>query len=245
MNKNAKLFITCLGLGVASYINTASAASDGVLFKIHDVVPVKNADGIVASCEVGATFYNRTDKEISNAALNLVWTDEVIVDAINQEDRNMREARKQNRQNLPRYNTATYSSSNVTLDLRLPMMKPHQQITLKSKIATDRCFLLLNDMEIKVTNCGTAGDDKNIYGRGTADCSNLFRYISPKNPEYYSEFKEVSSEEIAAQEQSESDRKKQEINTLYKETVNSITALSERLASSRPKTEETPKSEKE
>ena len=107
MNKNAKLFITCLGLGMASYINAASAASDGVLFKIHDIVPVKNADGVVSSCELGATFYNRTDKEISNAALNLIWTDEVIVDAINQEDRNMREAKKQNRQNLPRYNTAT------------------------------------------------------------------------------------------------------------------------------------------
>ena len=120
-------------------------------------------------------------------------------------------------------------------------MKPHQQVTLKSKIATDRCFLLLNDMEIKVTNCGTAGDDKNLYGRGNADCSNLFRYISPKNAEYYSEFKEISSEEIEAQEQSESDRKKQEINNLYKETVDSITGLSERMASSHPKLDENPK----
>ena len=75
MNKNAKLFITCLGLGMASYINVAAAASDAILFKIHDVVPVKNADGNVVSCDVGATFYNRTEKEINNASLNLIWAD--------------------------------------------------------------------------------------------------------------------------------------------------------------------------
>lgn len=237
MNKNAKLFITCLGVGMASYINMASAASDGVLFKIHDIVPVKNPDGKVTSCEVGATFYNRTDKEISNAQLKLIWADEVVADAINQEERNVREAKKQNLRNLPRYNTATYNSRDVTLDLRLPTMKPYQQVTLKSKIATDRCFLLLNDMDIDVTNCGTAAEgDKS--GRMSSACDNLFRYIGPRNEEYYSEFKPISLDQQNAQEQSESDKKKQEINTLYKETVANITGLSQRLAASRPQLEE-------
>ncbi len=234
MNKNAKLFITCLGLGMASYINAAAAASDAILFKIHDVVPVKNADGNVVSCDVGATFYNRTDNEVSNAALNLIWADEVVADAINQEERNAREARRQNRR-TSRYNTATYNSRNVTMSLRLPPMKPYQQVTLKSKITTDRCFLLLNDMEIDVTNCGTAGEGKTVSGRVNNNCKNLFRYISPKNAEYYSEFKPVSSEEQSAQEQSESDQQKQEINNLYKEAINSISALSKMMSSSRSK----------
>ena len=234
MNKNAKLFITCLGLGMASYINAAAAASDAILFKIHDVVPVKNADGNVVSCDVGATFYNRTDNEVSNAALNLIWADEVVADAINQEERNAREARRQNRR-TSRYNTATYNSRNVTMSLRLPPMKPYQQVTLKSKIATDRCFLLLNDMEIDVTNCGTAGEGKTVSGRVNNNCKNLFRYISPKNAEYYSESKPVSSEEQSAQEQSESDQQKQEINNLYKEAINSISALSKMMSSSRSK----------
>ena len=236
MNKNAKLFITCLGLGMASYVNVATAASDAILFKIHDVVPVKNADGNVISCDVGATFYNRTANEVSNVALDLIWADEVVADAINQEERNAREAKRQNRRTA-RYNTATYNSRNVTMSLRLPPMKPYQQVTLKSKIATDRCFLLLNDMEIDVTNCGTAGEGKAISGRVNTNCSNLFRYISPKNAEYYSEFKQISPEEQSAQEQSESDQQKQEINNLYKETIGSIASLSQRMSDSRPGTE--------
>lgn len=233
MNKNAKLFITCLGLGMASYINVAAAASDAILFKIHDVVPVKNADGNVVSCDVGATFYNRTEKEINNASLNLIWADEVVADAINQEERNAREAKRQNRR-VARYNTATYNSRNVTMSLRLPSLKPLQQVTLKSKIATDRCYLLLNDMDIEVTNCGIASEAKTPSNRANNNCSNLFRYIGPKNAEYYSEFKEISLDEQDKQEQSESDKKKQEINNLYKETVGSITALSKKLSTSRP-----------
>lgn len=240
MNKNAKLFITCLGLGMASYVNVAAAASDAILFKIHDVVPVKNADGNVISCDVGATFYNRTDKEINNASLNLIWADEVVADAINQEERNAREAKRLNRRNVARYNTATYNSRNVTMSLRLPSMKPLQQVTLKSKVVTDRCFLLLNDMEVEVTDCGTATEGKTVSGRNNNNCSNLFRFISPKNAEYYSEFKPISIDEQKAQEQDASDKQKQEVNTLYKETIDSLAALSKKFTETRPDTESTP-----
>ena len=232
MKKNAKLFITCLGLGMASYINAASAAADAVLFKIHDVVPVKNADGNVVSCDVGATFFNRTSNELSNVALNLVWADEVVADAINQEERNAREAQRTARRNTPRYNTATYNDRNVSMSLRLPPLKPYQQVTLKSKVATDRCFLLLNDMEVNVTNCGSASDAKTPTAK--ANCDNLFRFVSPKSPEYYSEFQAISPEEQNAQEQSQSDQQKQEINNLYKETVNTINTMTQKLRDSRP-----------
>lgn len=233
MNKNAKLFITCLGLGIASYVNVAAAASDAILFKIHDVVPVKNADGNVVSCDVGATFYNRTEKEINNASLNLIWADEVVADAINQEERNAREAKKF-RRNVPRYNTASYNNRNITLSLRLPAMKPHQQVTLKSKVTTDRCFLLLKDMEIEVTNCGTAAESKTVSGRANTNCDNLFQFVSPKSAEYYSEFKPISLEEQGSEEEKQSNKQKQDVNTLYKETIDSIAALSKKMKESRP-----------
>ncbi len=217
MTDKSKLFLACLGVGMASYIGAAAAASDAVLFKIHDIVPVKNADGNVTLCEVGATFYNRTATEISNAALNLVWADEVVADAINQEERNAKEAQRTGRRNLPRYNTATYNSRNVNMDLRLPPLKPHQQVTLKSKVVTDRCFLLLNDMEVNVTKCGTASTGAKSSSK--ANCDNLFRFVGPKSPEYYSEFKEVSADEQAVREQGASDKQKQEINNLYRDTV--------------------------
>ena len=237
MNKNAKLFAACLGLGMASCINAAAAAADAVLFKIHDIVPVKNADGNVVSCDVGATFYNRTANEVTNASLNLIWADEVVADAINQEERNAKEAQRLNRRNVARYNTATYNDRNVTMSLRLPPLKPYQQVTLKSKVVTDRCFLLLNDMEIEVTNCGTSADTgkSGVSSRAAAAaCSNLFRFVGPKSPEYYSEFRPVSAEEQNAQEQNQSDQQKQEINSLYKETVSSINVLAKKMANSRP-----------
>lgn len=239
MNKNAKLFAACLGFGMASYINAAAAAADAVLFKIHDIVPVKNADGNVTSCDVGATFYNRTANEIANASLNLIWADEVVADAINQEERNAKEAQRLNRRTVARYNTATYNSRNVSMSLRLPPLKPYQQVTLKSKVVTDRCFLLLNDMEIEVTNCGTSADagKGSVSARNAAAvCSNLFRFVSPKSPEYYSEFRPISVDEQNAQEQSQSDQQKQEINNLYKETVTSINTLARKMAESRPET---------
>lgn len=233
MKNNAKLFIASLGLGIIAGVSAASAASDAVLFKIHDVVPVKNADGNVVSCDVGATFYNRTSEELVNAALDLVWTDEVVADAINQEERNAKEAKRSGRRNLPRYNTATYNERTVRMNLRLPPMKPQQQVTLKSKVTTDRCFLLLNDMEVNVTNCGSNGDKSKNYSTKT-NCNNLFLFVNPKSPEYYSEFKPVSMDELNAQELNMNNQQKQDLNTLYKETITSIAALTQKMKESRP-----------
>ena len=156
MIKAKKILAQCLGIGLASYIGAASAAEEGVLFKIHDIIPVKNADGIVVSCELGATFYNRTESELTNAALTLSWDDEVVAEAINQEERNAREIKRTPRRNVPRYNTASYNTKDISLNLRLPPIKSHQQVSLKAKVVTDRCFLLLNDVNISVTKCGNA-----------------------------------------------------------------------------------------
>ena len=224
MIKAKKILAYCLGIGFASYVGVAAAADEGVLFKIHDIVPVKNADGIVVSCELGATFYNRTESEISNAALTLSWADEVVAEAINQEERNAREARRTSRRNTPRYNTASYNTKDIALDLRLPPIKPHQQVSLKAKVVTDRCFLLLNDVNMDVTKCGTASSDEKLSKIG---CENLFRFVSPKSEEYYSEFKEISPEQMLAQEEGINNAKKMEVLDLYNSTLTTIESISQ------------------
>ena len=234
MNMKSKLYTSCLALAIASYVNVA-AAEDVVLFKIHDIAPVKNADGVVVSCDLGATFYNRSEREVSNAALKLEWADEVVADAINQEERNAKEAKRMNRRNTPRYNTATYNSRNVSLNFRLPTMKPYQQVTLKSKINTDRCFLLLNDMGIEVTSCNLSESKTDSKVSASKDaCKNLFRFVGPKSPEYYSEFKPVSEEEQKTQEDMQMDEQKKNIEKVYGDTITSIGALSKKLANSMP-----------
>ncbi len=219
MIKAKKILARCLGIGFASYIGVASAADEGVLFKIHDIVPVKNADGIVVSCELGATFYNRTESELTNAALTLSWADEVVAEAINQEERNAREARRTSRRNTPRYNTASYNTKDITLNLRLPPIKAHQQVSLKAKVVTDRCFLLLNDVNVNVTKCGNIASDENLNKIG---CDNVFIFVSPKSEEYYSEFKEISPDQMLAQEEGINNTKKKEVLDLYNLTMETI-----------------------
>lgn len=223
MKRANKLLIQCLSIGLASYIGVAEAAENAVLFKIHDIVPVKDNNGNVVSCDLGATFYNRTATEVSNAAINLVWQDEVVSDAIDEEDRANQESLRLSRRNLSRYNTATYSDKNVMLNLKLPPLKPYQQVTLKSKVNTDRCFLLLNDMEVEVLNCNNGGTAAGIGSN--ASCDNLFRFVSVKNPEYYTEFQVISPEEQKQQEMTKFEEEKREIDSAYNAAMDSINQL--------------------
>ena len=105
-----------------------------------------------------------------------------------------------------------YNTKDITLDLKLPPIKSHQQVFLKAKVVTDRCFLLLNDVNVNVKKCGTASSDENLSKIG---CENLFRFISPKSEEYYSEFKEISPNELLAQEEGINNAKKMEVLDLY------------------------------
>lgn len=211
-----RIFTRVLSLSVASFlcVGAANAADDAVLFKIHDIVPVKNADGVVTSCDLGATFYNRTANNISDISLTFVWLDEVIADEIVQEERVEKENKRANRRSSSRFSTASYNEKDVIFNLKLPPLKSYQQITLKSKVNTDRCFLLLNDMEINVNSCR--------IGDGKSDCKGLFNFISVKNPEYYTDFQIISPEEQKAKETSMQDQQKQELNATYDQALEAI-----------------------
>ena len=231
MTKTNKLLLCAVSCGLVSFIGNVSAAEDTVLFKVHDIVPVKNADGNVVSCDIGATFYNRTANEIKNASLNLVWTDEVIGEAINQEERSAKEAQRANRRNTPRYNTASYTDKSIVLKLRLPPLKSYQQITLKSKVNTNRCFLLLNDMEIDVLNCGNSSGDKNTKSPSfvQSNCDGLFTYISPASPEYYNDFQAISVAEQTAQEDTLLQSKKDALNSAYQDALKQLDEVNKTL----------------
>ena len=219
-------------MGLASFIGFANAADNVVLFKIHDVVPVKNADGLIVSCDFGATFYNRSPNEVNNTSLNLVWADEVVADAINQEERNNREAQRTNRRNTPRYGTATYNSNTVSLNLRLPPLKPNQQVSLKSKVATDRCFLLIEDMDININSCNVVpqNGDMTVVTNSPDMCQNLFRNVSPKSSEYYADFLPVSVEAHRAEEDALVKEKYKEMEDVFSQATNAVDAINSSLS---------------
>ena len=200
---------------------SAKESKGEVIFKIHDVVPEKNAEGKVIYCNVGATFFNRTNADIANVAISLNWNDEVIGEIIDIEDREEREVKKsKSKEPRSRYSTSSFTSSDISVDLKLPPIKVNQQITLKTKVDTDRCFLLLNDMDILVNNCGTlsASSSKDA-------CSNYFQYISPKNGEYYTNFKEISWEEQVAAEDDHVVQIQDDIKKIFDDTVRTIDAI--------------------
>ena len=65
--------------GLVSVVDEAQPA---VLFKIHDVKPIRNRDGNVTDCEFNATFYNRSNNNVNKIVLNLTWQDKAIANVI-------------------------------------------------------------------------------------------------------------------------------------------------------------------
>ena len=227
MNGTAKFLAGVLVLGTALVTEVAGAAEKDdetplgeVLFKIHDIVPEKNADGKVLYCNIGATFFNNTTMDLTNVALTLRWNDEVIGETIDQEERAAKEQQRTNsRAARSRYSTSGFTSKTINLPLKLPPLKAKQQVSLKTKVDTDRCFLLLNDMDINVNNCGTASMSGKVSRQG---CNTLFRYVSPAGAEYYTEFKEISPDQQAAIEDAALDAEQKELEQFYNEALTAI-----------------------
>jgi len=188
-----------------------------VLFKIHDVVPEKDAEGNVQFCNMGATFFNRTNVNISNSVVKLVWHDDVIGEIIDLEERAEKEAKRVNPKAVrSRYPTADLTSDNINVTIKLPQMRSNQQVSLTTKVDTDRCFLLLNEMDVEILNCGTAAVGSGSRGK----CDNLYRYIGSKMPEYYTEFKEISWEQQLSEEAAAVKEVEKEVRDVFDETMN-------------------------
>lgn len=227
MKKNTKvtgcLLGIALGLGAVNAVAAPAKTSEPlgeILFKVHDIVPEIDESGKVLYCNIGATFFNRTQVEVNNAVISLKWADDVISDIIDQEERAEKELQRSNpKANKSRYPTASTTEKVITLGLKLPSLKIGQQVSLKTKVDTDRCFLLLNDMDVVVENCGTASmSDK----ASRQSCANLFRYIGPKNAEYYTEFKEISPEEQLAIADAEFASVQAEVKQSYNDAIATI-----------------------
>jgi hypothetical protein len=225
MKVDAKYLMRIMALGlVFGATNVFAAPTDTketfgeIIFKIHDVVPEKDADGKVVYCNVGATFFNRTIADASNVSLELKWNDNVIGDIIDIEDREEKESKRTNtKEPRARYSTSSFTSRDVTTLLKLPPIKRNQQITLRAKIDTDRCFILLEDMDINVVNCGTLVDST---AKGA--CNKYFQYISPKVGEYYKDFKEISWKEELVEEDNYIVGVQNEVENIYKEAYDVI-----------------------
>lgn len=232
MNNKAKLLISSVALAATiGGFSVANAAPDNtkensgsVLFKIHDISPEKDVNGLVTECNISVTLYNRYNRALSNTQLTLIWDDEVIDEAISQEDMAQKETLRRNPQaRTSRYPTSGSTSATISTTVKLPLINAHQQISLKNKINTDRCFLLLNDMEVKANSCTFVGDATNAARN--SGCNANFQYVSPKDPQYYTEFKEITYEETISAEEKELDQAQNNNSEIYTNIINTLSKI--------------------
>ena len=209
MFEKKKLF---LGL-LAAYAFVAATPvyaineNDAILVKIQDIKPVKNEHGVTTGCEFLSTIYNRTNEDLSELSFDLSWFDEAVQNTITQE----KSIRRNGRNNLR--STEDYISPDIVSTLNIPVLKKNSQKSMRGKITSDRCFILLEDAKINVSSCKKDGKDEDKNG---LFCQSLFRYISSKSPEYYTDFLAVSVENQKELDNKTKERQSQELDTLFK-----------------------------
>ena len=230
--------------GDNEFASKIASGENVVLFKIHDVKPIKNDDGAVTDCEFGMTLYNRSPKSVDTATMNLAWFDQGISDVIAlEENLAVEEAVKPKKreiaslkQNVSMAKTEDFASADLTTSISLPQIRPFRQVSLKSKIKSDRCFLLIENADFSFSECKvtepTGTTTKRLSAaKGAEDtgCKSLFRFVSSRDPEYYREFQKVAFNE--EQKRKEEMRKKEldEMEITYKKMINDLTAITNTL----------------
>ena len=204
--------------------------SRAVLFKIHDVTPVKNADGLITNCDFLVTFYNRTPTAFQSAKLEFGWTDEVT--DLYLTDIEETEKASQNQPKTAPARNGVKTLGNVTTTVDMPAVGAYSQISVKGSLKTEKCFLLLTPVNFNVETCNMADGNDNrsssrsatrtLPSRANAECSGLFQFIDYTNPEYYDEFKEISYAEQEALLGKEKETNLDDINTKYNAIVTSL-----------------------
>jgi hypothetical protein len=228
MSLTNKILAAGLACGMAfSMVGTAAAAADAtskantIIFRIENIKPLKNDEGITDRCEFYITAYNRMDREIKEAELLLSWTDDVSG------------RYKISNGNLEVEGNAEKAKTVISHKAVLNNIGAHAQKSFKNVVDTDKCFLLFDKVDYKVSTCIAEGDNikvKNNKRIGDGSCRNAFDYVNSQNPEYYSEFKDIPESELAKMAEEEKHKDAQVIDGLFKQSMETIEQVSKTLS---------------
>lgn len=210
MMKNKTFFLSLATIAytfLSAFPAAAIDENDAILVKIQDIKPIKDDNGLTTGCEFLSTIYNRTDSDLTELSFDLSWVDEAVKNTINFEQNMNRNGRND------LYGTADYVSPDVISTLNIPVLKKNSQKSMRGTISTDRCFILLEDAKINVSSCKQNNREER---KGGLSCQSLFKYISSKSPEYYTDFLAVSIENQKEMDSKEKARQSQELDTLFK-----------------------------
>lgn len=209
----------------AQEAQTDTTKPRAVLFKIHDIEPATNADGVITHCDFITTFYNRTNDSIRQAKIVMGWNDDVSARYIT-DDVASKETAK------PAANRGSKQEDEIMTTVEMPALGSYQQTSVKSSAKTEKCFLLLDKLNFNVESCSFVGkedaSDQNerrrriTAGKNNSDCAKLFEYVDSKNPEYYDEFKNISYSEQERQLKNQKTQDISDIDAVYGEVVTNL-----------------------
>ena len=169
--------------------------ADAVIFKVHEIEPVAE-NGVVKGCNFMVTLYNRTTINFRTFTINLNWKDEVDerfkFDRYVENILGVDEAAKQK----TLFSSDEPASKPMQTSITVNAFGADKQISLRSYIENEKCYLMLTEAEFSVTPCEIARNMGNIgkmdVSADKQDCTPLFQYVSTDNPEYFKEFKNIS-----------------------------------------------------
>jgi len=193
--------------------NVATSEANAILFRIENIKPVENEDGLTDKCKFFITLYNRLDKDIKEVNMHLQWSDNIAAKYVIDQDK------------VVAVDNAKQAVTLVEKDIVLEKIPSHKQKSFEEYVDTDKCFLLLDQLTYKVDNCIAEGDkvvykDNKLIGKGS--CISNFNYINSKNPEYYSEFQDVPESVLEEQAKAAKQQELDEINQINENTVKSL-----------------------
>lgn len=217
-----------------------------IIFRIENIEPIKNKDNLVKSCSFVFTVYNRMDKAVKEANLDLAWRDRVsqkyitrintssavsgeeLAEATGNEHKEVEKLKNKSKAPVA---TNSYGDDVLLTDIKIFNIAPHTQKSFSKTVETSKCFMLFDNLEYRVRDCILDGEEKNAGNKNDLNvgCMNRFGYISSKNPEYYSEFGDTPLD--VAQNQAEDDQKMEmkKFQEEYDHVANSVATIKESL----------------
>ena len=226
MNLISKFIASGLAFGMVLASTTTVKADevtsrgDGVIFRIENIKPIANGEGVTSQCEFYVTVYNRMERGIKEAELSLSWTDN-IAEKYKVEDNKLKVEEDQEK--------AKFVINKV---ISLKDLAPHQQKSFKEVLDTDKCFLLFDRVDYRVPTCYADGDEirmRNNKRTSNGSCIGKFDYINSQNPEYYSEFKDIPESSLQEMAQEQDKANNQAIDDLYKATIENMDKVAKNL----------------
>lgn len=203
-------------------IEEPTTRNDAVIFKVHEIEPVLK-DGIVTGCDYSVTLYNRTSINFRTFTINMTWKD-VVDERFDFEQYMKSFVDPKELEEHKEFLQQDASTKPMTANITVNAFGADKQISIRSHVNSDKCYLMLTNANYTVTPCDIVRSVDNPATKdvGGKECTKLFQFVDTSNPEYFGQFKNMSATELAAQEKMIETNELADIDTVINKVVENI-----------------------